>query len=354
MGDSRARCRFLVIGFTLAAVSTQTTMTVAVTGATGFVGRHTVAALLARGHHVRALARHREKARKLLPTGAAHQGAGSLEVVFGDIFDRDVVRTLTSGCRAMIHTIGIRRELPPDVTFRRHHVLATQIALDAARASGVNRFIHLSALGVRPEGNNEYCKSKWESEQLVRSSELDWTIFRPSLIHGPDGEFMRLIKDWALGRSAPRLFIPYFTRPVITKSFPPKPPKFVSAHLAPVSVSDVASMLAQSVTNQRTVGEVYPLAGPDTLDWPTLLAGVRDALPLVDSPKRICGIPAPLAWAMAMKAKILGFGSLLPYGPSEPLLAIEDSLANCTKARAHLGFEPAPFMPTMKAYAAQI
>ena len=77
-------------------------------------------------------------------------------------------------------------------------------------------------------------------------------------------------------------------------------------------------------------------------------------MPLGDKKKRVLPLPGYLGWAMAMKAKLLGLDALLPFGPSEPLMAIEDSTGSCVKARTHLGFNPVPFTSTMRAYANQI
>ncbi len=329
-------------------------MTVAVTGSTGFVGSHAVRALLARGHTVRALVRDPDKARTRLADSNDGR-SGTLDLIPGDIFKRDSLVALTQGCRAVVHAIGIRREFAPDITFQRHHVKATANILDAAATSGAARFIHISALGTRPDANSGYFRTKWESESLVRASGLDWTILRPGLIHGPDGEFMQMVKNWSLGRAAPRAFLPYFTRPVIDKSFPPKPPKFVSASIAPIYVEDVAAAVAEAIANPKAVGEIYPLAGPEVLDWPTMLKSIRDAIPLArGTNKPVIGLPGHLGWIMAMKAKAFGMGALLPFGPSEPLMAMEDNLTSTAKAKAHLGASPVPFTTTMQSYAARI
>ncbi|MGP1309608.1 MAG: NAD-dependent epimerase/dehydratase family protein, partial [Phycisphaerales bacterium] len=103
--------------------------TVAVTGATGFVGRHLVAELTRRGHAVRALLHTPSKADALPIAGVT--------LVEGGIFDRSAVSRLVDGADALIHLIGIRRE-GHGVTFERMHVDATARAIEAARASGVS------------------------------------------------------------------------------------------------------------------------------------------------------------------------------------------------------------------------
>lgn len=324
-----------------------TIQTVAVTGATGFVGRHVVREVLERGCRVRALVR--EKSR--IDSGIPSEGVTR---IFGDVLDAQAMDHLCTGADAVIHCIGIRRELPPDVTFRRLHPLAARSAIAAAVRAGVSRFTLISALGTRVGAPSAYHQSKLESEQLLRESGLDWTIFRPSLIHGPDGEMIGMIRDWVLGRQPPRTFMPYFARVEFDRTMPPKPPRLVSALIQPVYVGDVARAVAASLFDPRAIGEVYHLAGPHSLTWPEMLTMVRDAMPITDSTKKPRPIPAPLAVAIAQAAKFVGLGAALPFGPSEPIMASEDNTAPHDKARAHLGFSPAPFQQSLASYASQL
>lgn len=328
------------------AAMSQEHATIAVSGATGFVGRHAVRALLDAGMHVRALVRDREKARVILPT----QGVTWVQ---GDILDAGATAELVAGASGVVHCIGIRREVPPQVTFAHMHVHATRGLLEAAGRAGAARFIHISALGTRPDAVSAYHRSKFESERLVRSSGLSWTILRPSLIHGPDGEFMKMAKDWVLGRAAPWFILPYFVRIAPPSGFPPVP-KLESASIQPVHVQDVAWAIVASLRNPASIGEVYPLGGSETLDWPTLLAAVRDALPITERWKKPAPLPGLVGFAMAKAAEFLGVGAALPFGPSEPLMAIEDNTCATDKASAHLGFRPRGFLGSMRAYAAQI
>ena len=323
------------------------TQTVAVAGATGFVGRYVVRELLGRGAAVRALVRSSEKAAEVLPDDPG------LTLVNGDVFSHDALESLMEGCDAVVNCIGIRREVET-ITFEKMHVRAVEVLTDAAQRAGVSRFVHVSAIGTRPNAKTAYHRSKFEGESLLRRSGLDWTILRPSLVHGPDGELMKMIKDWSLGRAAPHVFIPYFADADIDPTaFPPKPPKPKSATMQPVSVESVASAVADSIERADAIGEVYPLGGSERLTWPELLEHVRDEIPMAGK-KKIIPIPGHLGHAMALAAKPFGLAQALPFGPSEPLMAIEDNICDTHKAEQDLGFTPSSFREGVSGYADRI
>lgn len=327
-------------------MSTQTT--VAVTGATGFVGRHVTQALIDAGHSVRVLVRDPAKARAMLP----REGVVWVQ---GDVNDARVAAELVVGARAVVNCIGIRREFPPEVTFERAHVRAVRSIVDAATRAGVSRIVHISALGTRPDAATAYHRTKFEAETILRKSGLRWTILRPSLIHGHDSEIMKMTKDWVLGRAAPWFVLPYFVRvePPAPGVFPPKP-RIESAKIQPVHIDDVAGAVVASLHNEESVGEIYPLGGPETIDWPTFLTSVRDALPLTEPNKRPAPLPGVMGYAMAKAAELIGMGAALPFGTSEPLMAIEDSTCSTEKARAQLGFRPRAFLSTVREYAGRV
>lgn len=318
--------------------------TVAVTGASGFVGRHVVRELLSRGREVRALVRSTKKASRVLPAD------DRLTLVEADLFDEPALLRLLAGCVAVVNTVGIVREAPHGQTFKRVHVAGIARLIEAAAKARCDRIVHISALGVSERGETDYYRSKFQGEQIVRSSGMAWTILRPSTIHGRDGEFMQMTRGWATGRIAPYVFMPYFAR--VKKAFPR--PEFESPRIQPVHVDDVAWAVAESLERDAAVGEVYHLAGAEMLTWPEMLEFVRDHTPLARRGIKPRPIPGRLAAMKARAMHALGLGALLPFDEGMALMGTADNVAPITKAREQLGFRPAGFRETAAGYIASM
>lgn len=322
--------------------------TIAVTGSTGFVGRNLVPALLEAGYHVRALARSREKAREVLPNDSR------VIVILGDGANPSDARELLRGADACINLVGIIREdRRKGQTFQRCHVDLTRVLVSACEELGVHRFLQMSAMGVSDVGVSAYQLSKWDGEAAVRFSSLKWTILRPGLIHGPDGEFTKMAQQWVKGEAAPFFFLPYFTGGKPDARVPlggvnPKDPL-----VAPIAVEDVCAAFVASINNQKAEGEVYNLCGPDTMSWPTFLRTLRDNTPGAHNLSPF-GIPSEPVALAAKAADFVGLGALLPFDEGMAKMGAEDSTAETTKAKRDLGFKPRPFAPSYAKYAAAL
>jgi NADH dehydrogenase len=320
-------------------------MTVAVTGASGFVGRRVVAELRSRGHDVRALVR------DLARGGDALGRDEAITLVEGDILDADALDRLVEGADAAVHLVGIIREAPGGQTFDRMHVGATESILAACARAGVCRYAHMSALGVGAEGVCEYQRSKHEAETRVRDSDLDWTIFRPGLIHGAGSGFVEMVVGWVRAEEFPRSFIPYFSRSVEDTSVFLGPVHQEPPVVAPVAVEDVAWCFAEALERDRTIGEVYNLAGPDPMPFPQMLLRFRDAIPGAKTTLHPRGIPASIAARGARLARTLRLDALLPFDEGMARMGAQDSVAEHEKAEAHLGWTPSHFGDRLEAYA---
>lgn len=328
--------------------------TVAVTGATGFVGRRVVAELVRRGYQVRALVRDADKAAGVLPPDKA------VRTVVGDVLDRSSPQRLLEDVQAVVHLVGIIREVRqpgrPPQTFQRMHIDAASAMVDAATAAGVRRFVHMSAIGVAPDAKAEYATSKYEGEQVLRRSGLDWTIFRPSLIHGPDAEALVMMRSLAAGAQPPWFVVPYFTR------FTDHPEEGVffprltldPAMLQPVHVDDVAAVFAEALSRPQTVHEIYNVVGSERLDWRQFMEACRDELPGADPSLTLVPVPSEHAAIMAKAARAFGMGGLLPFDEGQAWMAGRDADGDLYKLVAHLGVQPRPFRESLRAYAGQM
>ena len=302
-----------------------------VSGASGFVGTSVVEELVSRGSRVSAL----------VHESPVEVESDLIETTKGGLFDDDSVSKAMAGCDAAIHLVGIIRENPDKgVTFERLHVEATRRVLDAARAAGVSRYVHMSALGTRPDAVSGYHATKWAAEELVRSSGLRWTIFRPSLIHGPRGEFMRQAAAWARGKALPYLFMPYFGGGVLGLGGAGK--------LQPVHVADVAAAFAEAVGNDTAVGRVYNVAGPDVLTWPGMYAIISEAV----VGKKRPAVPIP-TWYASLLTKVAP-ASWLPFNAAQVAMSREDNAGDTTEFRADFDVEPRPFAESLREDAGEL
>jgi uncharacterized protein YbjT (DUF2867 family) len=223
-------------------------MKIFVTGATGFVGRHVTNDLLARGFAVHAGARDVAKVDRIFGKRVI-----PVEVDFSD--RNSINRALTSiRPDVVVHLIGIIVEIPSKgITFDKVHFGIPMDLYEASKQAGVRKVVHMSALGVHPDAPSRYHKSKLRAEQVLRSSGMTYTIFRPSVIIGPEQKLLTDIKK-------------------ITAMLPVVALPAGGSHLMqPVDVRDVACVFVSAVTNSKTDNKVYELCGPDVISLRKML-----------------------------------------------------------------------------------
>ena len=229
---------------------------VLVVGGSGFIGRHVVAVLAARGVKVLVPTRRRERAKHLilLPT---------VDVVEADIFGAGVLERLAAGRQAVINVVGIlhgrrgrRDERGPNdygPDFARVHVELPQAILAACRATGARRLLHISALGASPAAPSEYLRSKAFGEQAVLAADdMDVTVFRPSIVFGPEDKFLNTFATMLK-------FLPALALPCPDAKF------------QPVYVGDVAQAMVAALDDPATRGKAYELCGPDVYSMKQLI-----------------------------------------------------------------------------------
>jgi len=264
-------------------------MRIAITGGTGFVGRHLAALLDANGHEVVIVSR-----RTGNPIGR------------GGAADDAALRTAFSGCDAVVHCAGINRELG-DQTYQAVHVDGTTAVVRAAKAAGVKRLVMLSFLRARADGPTHYHRSKWAAEELVRGSGLTWTVFKAGVIHGRGDHMLDHLSH------------AFYTFPVFG---------LVGLHeqpVRPVAVDDVARLLeAAALGDERLAGRTIAVLGPDQMglgDAVRRVAHVTGRRPLfIRLPVAVqLGIARVAEWTMRVPLISRAQVHILAEGVVEPL-----------------------------------
>jgi nucleoside-diphosphate-sugar epimerase len=161
-------------------------MKIAITGGTGFIGRHVARDLVSRGHEVIVIAR-----------GQYTRNAQPIEVatfVALDANDTEKLAKAFEDCDAVVHCAGTSVE-DAQQTFYRLHVEGTRSAVTASERARVKKFVLVSYLSVRPNVKSEYHTTKWEGEEIVRSSNLNFTILKAGLVYGPGDHLLNNLSN---------------------------------------------------------------------------------------------------------------------------------------------------------------
>ena len=287
-------------------------MTVAITGATGFVGGAVVRRLLRRGHDIRALVRDPERAGRL-------GDLGSVQLVAGDLDDAAALRGLMAGADAAVHLVGIIVESGRQA-FERIHVEGTARVVAAAREAGVRRFVQMSALGARAEpAATAYHRSKAAGEEAVRSGGIQSVILRPSLVAGAGSPPLRMAID--LVRFAPVV-------PIIGDG---------RYRLQPVWIEDVAEVFAVAVERPDLAG-TFDIAGPDQLTWHEMVDLIERALAVT---RRRIGVPVSVVRFAAHAGVVLP--QLSPISPDQLQMLLEGNTTEANAIETVFGVRPRPF-----------
>ncbi|HEY9147717.1 MAG TPA: complex I NDUFA9 subunit family protein [Gammaproteobacteria bacterium] len=259
--------------------------TISIIGGSGFVGHHLAARLVQDGHRVRVLSRRRERHRELLvlPT---------LELTECNVHDEKALSQALTGSDVVINLVGILNERGHNGKgFHRAHVELSETVVRACRSCGIERLLHMSALGADAQhGSSYYQRSKGEAEDLVHAAKgLRVTSFRPSVIFGPDDAFFNRFAG--LLKRTPLLF----------------PLACAEAHFAPVYVGDVVECYARAIDNPATIGQRYELCGPHQYSLYQLVQYTARQLGL----KRwLIALPD---WASRLQARVLEFAPGKPF-----------------------------------------
>jgi NADH dehydrogenase len=291
-------------------------MKIFISGGSGFVGGHICRELLSSGHSL-----------KLLAHSSRPADVTGLESVQGDVTSAADCIKAAAGCDAVVNLVGIIREFPErGVTFERLHIEATRNMVEAARRSGIKRYLQMSALGSRQGAVSGYHQSKYAAEELVVASGLDYTIFRPSLIFGPKDAFVNMLAGFI--RNSPIV-------PVIGDG---------KYRMQPISADDVARCFAIALKKPETIGKGYNICGPDRLNYLEIVDAVAKAL----GRHFVLKMKNPLL-LMQLITPILEKFPFYPVTSDQITMLLEESICDSSWQET-FGFEPVGFAAGIAQY----
>ncbi|MFL5485210.1 MAG: complex I NDUFA9 subunit family protein [Gemmatimonadaceae bacterium] len=272
---------------------------VLVTGAAGLVGTHTCRELAKNGWQVRALIRDPAKAAMAL---------GQLPVEFrvGDVRDATTLRSSLNGCGAVVHLAAIAIEKKNE-SYVETNTAATERLISAARAENVDRIVFMSQNGADSRSPHKFLHSKGVAQDSMRTSGLRWTVLRPSVIFGPEDQFVNV-----LGRLI-KLTPKFFPLPGGGK-----------ARFQPIAVDDVARVVRMSLEKKETVHQSYDLGGAVPL---TLKDMTERILTAMGTTRKL--VPVPIK---ALRPIVAFAQKILPNPPVTSglldLLALDNTVRN--------------------------
>jgi uncharacterized protein YbjT (DUF2867 family) len=264
---------------------------VLVLGGSGFVGRHVCEQLARLGWHITVPTRRALNA-------ASVQSLPGLTVIEASVHKEADLARLMPGHDAVVNLVAVLHG--SEDRFENVHVDLPGKIASAMKKAGVQRLVHVSALGADPQGPSMYQRSKARGETVLHNAGLDLTILRPSVIFGAEDKFLNLFAD--LQSVAP--FMPLAGS---------------GTRFQPVWVADVARAVAVCLQKPDTIGQTFELCGPDVLTLGELVkragqwAGVNQG-----RGRPVIGLPMWVGWLQA---------AAMELAPGEPLMS-RDNLAS--------------------------
>ena len=244
---------------------------ITVFGGSGFVGCHVVRALAKHGYRIRVATRRPHLAGDLKVAGVV----GQIELVQANVRNRASVERAVAGAHGVVNLVGVLFESGRQ-KFYSLQAQGAKVIAQSAKAAGVQRLVHLSAIGANVDSKSRYATSKAWGEAHVDEAFPGAVILRPSIIFGQGDNFFNRFAD--LARFAPAL---------------PLPGRGINK-MQPVFAGDVAQAITRAISDASTKG-IYELGGPRTYTYRELMEFVLET---VDRKRFL--VPVPMAGMNAL------------------------------------------------------
>lgn len=294
-------------------------------GGSGFIGRYVVQQLAARGHRVRVAVRNPNLALFLKPSGAV----GQIQLVQANVRNAESVARAVAGADGVVNLVGLLAESGHQ-TFKDVQAEGAATVARAAAAAGVRAFAQMSAIGADAASPARYARTKAEAEAAVRAALPQATILRPSVVFGPEDDFINR-----------------FAR--LARMLPVMPVVAGDTRFQPVYVADVAAAVVSALEAPAEVGgHVFELGGPRTYTMRDLLAYILDEA-MLDRPL----VEVPMA-AAGLLASLTGWLPGAPLTSDQLLMLARDNVVSPTSADLRaLGVSPTPLEAIAPSYLVQ-
>jgi len=301
-------------------------MKIFLTGSTGFVGKRILRDLLENNYQVRCLARKGSEKKishykdpVLVKTG--------IDIVNGDTTDAVSLDGKLEECDAVINLVGIIREFRgKGITFEKLHYEGTANLVRAARLQKVSRFIQMSALGARPDGKTQYQQTKFRAEECVRTSGLDYTIFRPSIIFGQEDKFVNL-----------------FANMLRTQQFVPVVGNG-RYQMQPVSVENVSMGFVKAMEQKNAIGKTFDVGGPERIEFNRIIDVIGE---VICAPPHKIHIPV---FIMSTMAEMLDWLPSFPVTKDQITMLLEGNVCDEKPFFKHFDIKPIGFKEGISKY----
>jgi NADH dehydrogenase len=287
------------------------------TGATGFVGSHIVKRLAMEKIKTRCLVRKGSNVKRLNELG--------VELAYGDLTDKESLKKALEGVITVIHLIGIIVERK-GATFEIIHSQGTRALVEACKDAGVKRFIYISALGARENARSRYHITKWEAEQAIIKSGMEYVIFRPSIMIGEGGEFITMLSG-------------------IIKKVPVIPVIGANSKLQPIYVENTADCVLLTLADPKITNRILEIGGPDQMTYRELYLTLAQVLEIK---KPVVEIPVWLVWpAVYILERIMDKPTLTTQ---QLMMLQEDNICDISEMQEVFALQLMPFREALKTF----